>query len=159
MNLQESPTLKGRKIYVQLGHCGPRAINLLTMNSAAAVCYFAFRCLCKIGLEVSQLMRRLQQNKRLAKISKVDLKKAVKAGCVQNLWLSLTRHSYSAISWTSMPTQIKREIIQGLCDKLSRNQLNFKSLVSLTLNQYQQMFLHLQKHSLLGYLILLMLGI
>lgn len=111
MNLQESPTLKGRKPHVQLGHCGPHAIKLLTMNFAAAACYFASSCLCKIILQIWQLMKRVQQNKRLAKkISKVDLEKAVKAGCMHNLWLSLTRNFYSAISWTAVPLRHTKKV-------------------------------------------------
>lgn len=133
---KESPTLKDRKTHVQLGCCGPHAIEL-AMKFSAAVCYFASSCLCKIGWEIWQLMKTVQQNKRLAKnISKVGFKKTVKAGCMQNVQLSLPRHSYSAISWIPMrfQTQTEREIIYGLCDKLYRNQLNFKSLISLFLS-------------------------
>lgn len=107
---KESRTLKDRKTHVQLGHWGPLAVDLLAVKFAAALCYFASSCLCKIGLEIWQLMKTVQQNKRLAKnISKVDLKKAVKAGCMQNLWLSLTKDSYSAISWTPMPLRHKHK--------------------------------------------------
>jgi len=56
-------------------------------------------------------MKRVQQNKRLAKkVSKLGLKKSVKKGCMQKLRLNFTRHSYSAIFWTP-PTQTRREII------------------------------------------------
>lgn len=55
-------------------------------------------------------MKTVQQNKRLAKnISKVGLKKAVKADCMQNVWLSLTRDSYPAISWIPMPLRHKQK--------------------------------------------------
>lgn len=60
-------TLNDRKVHVQLCCCGPHAIDLLAMKFVAALCYFASSCLCKIGLEIWQLMRTVQQNKRVGK--------------------------------------------------------------------------------------------
>lgn len=109
LNPEKAPPWRIEKL-VQLDHCGPHSVDLLAMKFAAALCYFASSCLCKIGLEIWQLIKTVQQNKRLAKnIRKVGLKKAVKAGCMQNIWLSLTRDSCSAISCIPMPLRHKQK--------------------------------------------------
>lgn len=61
---------------------------------------------------------------------------------MQNVWFSLTRDSCSAISWIPLPLRLKQKgKLYKACVTSSTEISHFKSLVSLILYQYQQMFL------------------